>query len=71
MPNMLSIAQAVLSVIIIVCVLLQSQSGGFGANWKGGGETYHTKRGAEKALFYFTIISIALFAVVSIATLLS
>ncbi len=50
--------QIVLSVLLIVCVLLQqtgaSMGGAFGGdNFSAG---YHTRRGAEKVLFYATIV---------------
>lgn len=50
--------QIVLSVLLIVCVLLQqtgaSMGGAFGGdNFSAG---YHTRRGAEKTLFYATIV---------------
>ncbi len=50
--------QIVLSVLLIVCVLLQqtgaSMGGAFGGdNFSAG---YHTRRGAEKTLFYSTMV---------------
>ncbi|MFZ5376800.1 MAG: preprotein translocase subunit SecG [Patescibacteria group bacterium] len=65
----LLILQIVLAVMITAAVLLQAQGSGLGATWSGGGETYHTRRGLEKVIFYFTIIAILLFALVSMAVL--
>ncbi len=70
MQQILLIVQIVLSVIITVSILLQAQGAGLGTTWGGGGETYHTKRGLEKALVYVTIGSIVLFTLLSIAALL-
>lgn len=67
METVLLISQVVLSIFIIVAILLQAQGSGLGATWGGGGETYHTKRGVEKVLFYATIVMIVLFAIISIA----
>ncbi len=67
MKNILLIAQIVLSVIIVATILLQAQGTGLGSTWGGGGETYHTRRGIEKVLFYFTIASITIFAGLSLA----
>ena len=64
------IIQSILSVLIVVSILLQSQGSGLGSAWGGGGETYHTKRGVEKVLFNLTILFIALFAIISIALLI-
>lgn len=60
-------AQIALAVMLTVAILLQAQGSGLGSTWGGGGETYHTRRGLEKVLFYFTIIGIGLFVVVSVA----
>ncbi len=67
--NFLIASQIVLSVLISVFVLLQSQGSGLGATWGGGGETYHTRRGVERVIFILTIVAIALFALVSIAVI--
>lgn len=50
--------QLVLGALLIICVLLQqtgaSMGGAFGGdNFSAG---YHTRRGAEKTLFYATIV---------------
>ncbi len=65
------IIQSVLSVLIVVSILLQSQGSGLGSAWGGGGETYHTKRGVEKVLFNLTIFFVVLFAITSIASLIT
>lgn len=69
MYNILTVLQVIVSVLLIVAILLQAQGSGLGASWSGGGETYHTKRGVEKVIFYFTIIAVTLFSVNSIALL--
>ncbi len=66
MTNFLLISQIILSVIISGAVLLQAQGSGFGTTWSGGGETYHTRRGLEKVIFYLTIVAILAFAAVSL-----
>ena len=66
---MLLALQIILGIIIIVCVLLQSQDAGLGF-WGGGGETYTTKRGLEKIVFYLTIVCIVAFVVVSLLSLM-
>lgn len=62
--------QVLLAILITVAILLQSQGSGLGSTWGGGGETYHTKRGVEKVIFYATIIMITLFVIVSVASFL-
>ncbi|MDA1079404.1 MAG: preprotein translocase subunit SecG [bacterium] len=58
--------QIVVSVFLIAAILLQSQGSGLGATWGGGGETYHTRRGLEKVLFYLTIAGVVLFIVAAL-----
>lgn len=70
MHQALLIAQIVLSVFLTVAILLQAQGSGLGSTWSGGGETYHTRRGLEKVLFYCTIGGVALFIVLSISLFL-
>ncbi len=55
MQIVFSSIQLVISVLLITCILLQTQGSGFGTTWNGGGETYHTRRGIEKVVFYATI----------------
>lgn len=71
MNNFWLVLQAILSVFIITAVLLQSQGGGLGPAFGGGSESYHTKRGLEKVIFNATIVLVVLFAIVSIAALIT
>lgn len=67
MQTPLLVVQSILSVLIIIAILLQSSGAGFGATWSGGGETFHTRRGLEKVLFYATIVMTVLFALTSLS----
>lgn len=69
MQNLLLTTQMILAVIITAFILLQSQETGMGATWKGGGETYHTRRGVERVVFTLTIVAVTLFALVSIGVI--
>jgi protein translocase SecG subunit len=67
---MLVIAQVVVSIILITLVLLQERGGGMGAIFGGGaGAPYQTRRGLEKGIFWGTIISAAIFAILAIINL--
>ncbi len=66
--NTILIIQIILGIVIIACVLLQTQDAGLGL-WGGGGATYSTKRGLEKVIFYVTIIAIASFVFLSLISL--
>ena len=67
MQQVLLIAQMLVACLIVGAILLQAQGNGFGAAWGGGGETYHTRRGIEKVVFYLTIVAVVLFAIISLA----
>ena len=64
MANVLPYIQIVLSVILIISILLQQSGAGLGGALGGGdgGPIYHTKRGFEKFLFYFSITVAIFFA---------
>lgn len=69
MQSALLVIQSGLGIFLVIAILLQARGAGFGPTWRGGGETYHTRRGLEKILFYATVIGIAVFAVVSVLVL--
>ncbi|HOZ03697.1 MAG TPA: preprotein translocase subunit SecG [Candidatus Woesebacteria bacterium] len=71
MLNFINIGQILLAILIVTLILLQAQGTGLGATWGGGGETYHTKRGVEKLIFYLTILCVLLFVVFSLAALMN
>jgi protein translocase SecG subunit len=48
--------QALSAILLVVLILLQAKGTGLGATFGGDMGFYGTKRGAEKALFVFTII---------------
>ena len=70
MTNLLSIAQMVIAVLLVVCVLLQQRGGGLGGVFGGSGEAYHTKRGLEKTIFAATIILSVIFLAIGLARLI-
>ena len=63
MSQILKIVQIVTALILIVIILLQGKNAGF-ANLFGAGSSnvYATKRGAEKFLYYATIVVGIIFA---------
>ena len=64
MQSILPYIQIVLSFLLIAGILLQVSSAGVGASLGGGDSAtqYHTRRGFEKFLFYFTFVIATLFA---------
>ncbi|MBD3279655.1 MAG: preprotein translocase subunit SecG [Candidatus Pacebacteria bacterium] len=69
MQQTLLVLQIILAIMISAMVLLQAQGSGLGSTWGGGGETYYTRRGVEKMIFYSTIIAIGVFIIVSVLSL--
>ena len=55
-----------LSVLLIVCVLLQSRGASVGTAFGGTGTIYRTKRGLEKILLKATVVLGILFAATSL-----
>lgn len=53
--------QIVLSVLLMVGILLQQRGTGLSSTFGGSGMEYSTKRGAEKVIFYATIVIAVLF----------
>lgn len=62
---MLDVLQIILSLILVVLIILQAKGTGLGSAF-GGGSSYHTKRGAEKFLFTFTIIAATLYVITAL-----
>lgn len=65
MKNIITVIQIIISVALMSAILLQARGTGLGAAWGGGGESYRSKRGVEKILFYLTIILAVLFFITS------
>ena len=61
MQQILSIVQAVLAILLIVEILMQQRGSGLGLAFGGSGEVYGVRRGAEKFIFFATIVTASLF----------
>lgn len=56
MKTVLIILQIVFAVLLSLSILLQSKGVGLSETFGGTGNVYSTKRGAEKVLFYATVV---------------
>jgi preprotein translocase subunit SecG len=65
----LLIVQIIVSLLLIFAVLVQANGIGVGRAFGGSSMSYHTKRGAEKALFVGTIILCFVFVGLSLLNL--
>lgn len=61
MQKYIQIAQIVVSVFLIACILVQGRGVGLSSAFGGGGDFFRTKRGIEKTIFIITIILAILF----------
>lgn len=68
--KIITYSQVILSVLLIAGILLQQKGTGLSSAFGGGSIEYSTKRGAEKIVFYTTIVIATLFIAVSIARIL-
>ncbi|MBI1871893.1 preprotein translocase subunit SecG [Candidatus Collierbacteria bacterium] len=66
--NLLPILQIIVSILLLLSILVQANGTSIGRAF-GGSASYHTKRGAEKALFIATITLAIIFVTLSIANL--
>lgn len=69
MNQILFYAQIAVSIILIVLVSLQQRGAALGSAFGGGGEFYSSKRGAEKNIYYATIVFGAAFLILGVVNL--
>ncbi len=67
MKIVLMITQAVISVLLSLIVLIQSKDEGLSATFQANQSFQATRRGADKVIFYATIVLGALFVLNSLA----
>jgi len=70
MVNALFFLQIFLALLLIGFILLQGRGTGLSSAFGGGGETFRTRRGVERIVFYATIIVAILFGLSLIVSLL-
>lgn len=66
MKEALTVIIVASAIILITFVLLQQKGGGLGSAFGGESGAYRTKRGAEKFIFYGTIV----FAIIFLGSIL-
>lgn len=70
MNNQLLIAQSIISVLLVILILLQQRGTALGSAFGGGGESYSTRRGAQKNIFWVTVILCVIFLGLSLYNLM-
>ncbi len=66
--QLFTIAQIIISALLIVAILFQQRGAGSSAITGGSSASYYTKRGFEKVLFIITIVLAVLFLASALAS---
>ncbi len=66
----IKIIQIIIAILLITVILLQNRGTGLSGVFGGGGNVYMAKRGAEKILFWATVILSVLFFGISLLVVL-
>jgi len=66
----LQILQVIIAILLIAVVLLQQRGSGLGDAFGGDAAVYTSRRGAEKFLFYLTIVFGVTFVVLAVTQLI-
>lgn len=64
--QIITIAQIVVAIAVVITILLQNRGEGLGSFFGGGGEVFRTRRGLENMLFYISIGLAVILVVLSI-----
>ena len=70
MNTILFYTQIAVSIILIVLIAIQQRGTALGAGFGGGGEIYSTKRGAQKKIYYASIVFATIFLVLGVLNIL-
>ena len=65
LTDFLSLAQILISAVVIILVLMQVKGTGFGAALGGADQSYRSKRGLQRSLHNLTIVVVAIFLAIS------
>jgi protein translocase SecG subunit len=66
---MLTYIQIGIAILLTISILLQQRGGGLSSTFGGGMMEYSTKRGAEKVIFYASIVLTVLFLGIAVVRL--
>lgn len=66
MPTYLAVAQILITIALVTCILFQLHGGGLGGIFGQPDSVYRTRRGIEKTLFRLTIILSVVFVVFAV-----
>lgn len=66
--NIILILQMLVSILLLLAILVQANGTSLGRSF-GASASYHTKRGAERALFFGTMVLGVIFVLLSLLNL--
>ncbi len=66
MTTYLNFAMILISIVLMVLILLQSKGATFSGTFSSDSPVYRTRRGVEKTIFQFTIVTSCVFVVLAI-----
>lgn len=66
MKPVISLLQIILGILLILVIIVQQKGSGLGSTFGGELSFYRTQRGAEKLLFYATIVLAVIFIILSL-----
>lgn len=66
MKATVSLIQIILGILLVLVILIQQKGSGIGTSFGGDLSFYRTKRGAEKLLFWATIVLASIFILLSL-----
>jgi protein translocase SecG subunit len=69
MKQYLFIAQGIISVFLIVSILLQQRGSSLGSAFGGSGSFHVSRRGAEKKLYWATVVFGVIFVILAMLNL--
>jgi len=70
MNQILFYIQIIVSVGLIILIVIQQKGAALGAGFGGGGEVYSTKRGAQKKIYYATVVLATIFLALGVLNIL-
>tara|TARA_B100001123_G_C14544077_1_gene723512 strand:+ start:142 stop:366 length:225 start_codon:yes stop_codon:yes gene_type:complete len=65
LKHFLSLAQILISTLVILLVLMQAKGTGFGAALGGADQSFRTRRGLQRSLHNLTIVIVGIFLIIS------
>jgi len=63
-------SQIAVSVALIALIVVQQRGAALGAGFGGGGEVYSTKRGAQKKIYYATVVLAVVFLALGVLNII-